>query len=85
MSLLRARCPDCRTLTAVAVDDRYATWDAWANQYWPADYLIDRSGDVRDAHFGVTNSPFASSGVPANALRRGGRRYRSQSPSVMLD
>ncbi|HEY3766426.1 MAG TPA: cytochrome c biogenesis protein DipZ [Gaiellales bacterium] len=36
----------------VAVDDNYATWDAWANQYWPADYLIDRNGDVRDAHFG---------------------------------
>jgi cytochrome c biogenesis protein CcdA/thiol-disulfide isomerase/thioredoxin len=36
----------------VAVDDRYATWNAWANQYWPADYLIDRTGDVRDAHFG---------------------------------
>ena len=34
MSLLRARCPDCRTLTAVAVDDRYEchscgrTWGA---------------------------------------------------------
>jgi cytochrome c biogenesis protein CcdA/thiol-disulfide isomerase/thioredoxin len=36
----------------VAVDDAYGTWDAWANQYWPADYLIDRKGDVRDAHFG---------------------------------
>ncbi len=36
----------------VAVDDKYGTWDAWANQYWPADYLIDRNGDVRDAHFG---------------------------------
>jgi cytochrome c biogenesis protein CcdA/thiol-disulfide isomerase/thioredoxin len=36
----------------VAVDDRYATWNAWANQYWPADYLIDRNGDVREAHFG---------------------------------
>jgi cytochrome c biogenesis protein CcdA/thiol-disulfide isomerase/thioredoxin len=36
----------------VAVDDSYGTWNAWANQYWPADYLIDRNGDVRDAHFG---------------------------------
>jgi cytochrome c biogenesis protein CcdA/thiol-disulfide isomerase/thioredoxin len=36
----------------VAVDDDYATWDAWGNQYWPADYLIDRTGHVRDAHFG---------------------------------
>jgi len=36
----------------VAVDDNYGTWNAWGNQYWPADYLIDRNGDVRDAHFG---------------------------------
>ena len=36
----------------VAVDDGYKTWNAWANQYWPADYLIDRKGHVRDAHFG---------------------------------
>ena len=36
----------------VAVDNGYRTWNAWANQYWPADYLIDRNGHVRDAHFG---------------------------------
>ena len=36
----------------VAVDDAYGTWNAYGNQYWPADYLIDRNGDVRDAHFG---------------------------------
>jgi cytochrome c biogenesis protein CcdA/thiol-disulfide isomerase/thioredoxin len=36
----------------VAVDNGYKTWNAWANQYWPADYLIDRTGHVRDAHFG---------------------------------
>jgi thiol-disulfide isomerase/thioredoxin len=36
----------------VAVDDDYGTWNAWSNQYWPADYLIDRRGHVRSAHFG---------------------------------
>jgi cytochrome c biogenesis protein CcdA/thiol-disulfide isomerase/thioredoxin len=36
----------------IAVDNGYKTWNAWANQYWPADYLIDRNGHVRDAHFG---------------------------------
>jgi cytochrome c biogenesis protein CcdA/thiol-disulfide isomerase/thioredoxin len=36
----------------VAVDNNYGTWDAYANQYWPADYLIDRSGEVREVHFG---------------------------------
>ena len=36
----------------VAIDNAYGTWDAWGNQYWPADYLIDRNGHVREAHFG---------------------------------
>ncbi|HEY2266421.1 MAG TPA: cytochrome c biogenesis protein DipZ [Streptosporangiaceae bacterium] len=36
----------------VAVDDNYGTWNAYSNQYWPADYLIDASGNVRSVHFG---------------------------------
>ena len=36
----------------VAQDNDYGTWDAWANQYWPAKYLIDARGQVRYAHFG---------------------------------
>jgi thiol-disulfide isomerase/thioredoxin len=36
----------------VAVDDNYKTWDAYDNEYWPADYLIDSKGVVRHIHFG---------------------------------
>ncbi|HYK31989.1 MAG TPA: cytochrome c biogenesis protein DipZ [Streptosporangiaceae bacterium] len=36
----------------VAIDDNYGTWDAYNNEYWPADYLIDAAGDVRHIHFG---------------------------------
>ncbi len=36
----------------VALDGDYGTWNAWSNQYWPAEYLIDRNGHVRHAHFG---------------------------------
>jgi thiol-disulfide isomerase/thioredoxin len=36
----------------VAQDNALATWDAWGNQYWPAEYLIDARGQVREAHFG---------------------------------
>src|SRR5205823_9558730 len=28
----------------VAIDDGYHTWDAYQNNAWPADYLIDRNG-----------------------------------------
>ncbi len=28
----------------VAVDDNLATWDAYNNEYWPAEYLIDPDG-----------------------------------------
>ncbi len=36
----------------VAVDDTYKTWEAYANEYWPAEYLIDRDGVVRHTQFG---------------------------------
>ncbi len=36
----------------VAIDDKDATWDAYDNEYWPADYLIDAEGDVRHVTFG---------------------------------
>jgi len=36
----------------VVQDNNYKTWDNYANEYWPAEYLIDRSGHVRHTHFG---------------------------------
>src|ERR1700722_16443755 len=36
----------------VAVDDNLATWDAYNNEYWPAEYLIDPTGIVRAYDFG---------------------------------
>ena len=36
----------------VAVDSNYATWDAYNNEYWPADYLIDPTGQVRVYDYG---------------------------------
>ena len=36
----------------VVQDNDRGTWDAFANQYWPAKYLIDADGHVRYAHFG---------------------------------
>jgi cytochrome c biogenesis protein CcdA/thiol-disulfide isomerase/thioredoxin len=36
----------------VMQDNRYKTWDNYANQYWPAEYLIDKQGHVRHTNFG---------------------------------
>ena len=36
----------------VVQDNRYGTWNAWENQYWPAEYLIDAKGQVRHYQFG---------------------------------
>jgi cytochrome c biogenesis protein CcdA/thiol-disulfide isomerase/thioredoxin len=36
----------------VAQDNRYGTWNAYGNQYWPAEYLIDARGHVRHTNFG---------------------------------
>jgi cytochrome c biogenesis protein CcdA/thiol-disulfide isomerase/thioredoxin len=39
----------------VVQDNRYGTWDAYQNQYWPAEYYIDARGEVRHTKFGEGN------------------------------
>lgn len=36
----------------VAQDNDYRTWQAYQNNYWPAEYLIDAQGHIRRTHFG---------------------------------
>jgi thiol-disulfide isomerase/thioredoxin len=36
----------------VALDNDYAIWRAFDNNYWPALYFVDRDGVIRDRHFG---------------------------------
>ena len=36
----------------VAIDNDYAIWRAFDNQYWPAHYFIDANGRIRGHHFG---------------------------------
>jgi cytochrome c biogenesis protein CcdA/thiol-disulfide isomerase/thioredoxin len=36
----------------VVQDNDYETWNAFGNQFWPAKYLIDATGEVRYTHFG---------------------------------
>jgi thiol-disulfide isomerase/thioredoxin len=36
----------------VVQDNEFGTWNAYANQYWPAEYFVDASGRIRYSHFG---------------------------------
>ncbi len=36
----------------VALDNNYAIWQGFNNQYWPAHYFIDSAGRIRAHHFG---------------------------------
>ena len=36
----------------VALDNDYAIWKAFNNQFWPAHYFIDAKGQIRGHHFG---------------------------------
>ncbi|RQS04159.1 cytochrome c biogenesis protein DipZ [Burkholderia sp. Bp9002] len=36
----------------VAIDNNYAIWRAFGNEYWPAHYFVDAQGRIRRHHFG---------------------------------
>jgi cytochrome c biogenesis protein CcdA/thiol-disulfide isomerase/thioredoxin len=64
----------------VVQDNRFKTWDNYANQYWPAEYLIDRAGRVRHTHFGEGEYPQTESLI-RRLLSVKGKRAR-QFPDV---
>jgi cytochrome c biogenesis protein CcdA/thiol-disulfide isomerase/thioredoxin len=39
----------------VAIDNNYAIWRGFNNEYWPAHYFIDADGRIRSHHFGEGN------------------------------
>ena len=43
---------DLKVEYPVAIDNAYAIWRAFGNQYWPAHYFIDAEGRIRHHHFG---------------------------------
>jgi thiol-disulfide isomerase/thioredoxin len=59
----------------VALDDNMKIWNAFGNQYWPADYVADRNGHERYSHFGegdystIENVVRALLGVPPTSPR----------------
>ena len=52
LSNVRNATHDLNVTWPVALDNSYGTWNAYANEYWPAEYLVDRTGHIRHFHFG---------------------------------
>ncbi|MGN6651082.1 redoxin family protein [Trinickia sp.] len=51
-SALQAAMKQFGVIWPVAVDNESRIWNAYGNRYWPALYLIDRSGHVVYRHYG---------------------------------
>jgi thiol-disulfide isomerase/thioredoxin len=49
---VRTAISDLKIGYPVAIDNDYAIWRAFNNQYWPAHYFIDAEGRIRHHHFG---------------------------------
>jgi len=76
---------DLKITYPVAVDNNYAIWGAFSNNYWPADYFIDAQGKIRGHAFGegdydrserliqtlLTQAGFA--GVPTDLVTANGK------------
>jgi cytochrome c biogenesis protein CcdA/thiol-disulfide isomerase/thioredoxin len=58
----------------VVQDNNLDTWNAWANQYWPADYLIDATGHVRYAAFGEGDYTTTEAAIRALLTQAGAKR-----------
>ncbi|NOS68086.1 MAG: redoxin domain-containing protein [Candidatus Peribacteraceae bacterium] len=80
-----------------AQDNDFGTWNAFANRYWPAKYLIDADGYIRYTHFGeggyeetdlAIQSLLKEIGATAKGPMIGGdqqpQEYRDRSPETYL-
>lgn len=49
---VRRAAQDLKITYPVAIDNDFAIWRAFFNEYWPAHYFIDTQGRIRHHHFG---------------------------------
>jgi hypothetical protein len=57
----------------VVQDNAYGTWNAYQNEYWPAEYLIDAAGHVRHTQFGEGDYTQSEGAVRSLLLEAGAR------------
>jgi cytochrome c biogenesis protein CcdA/thiol-disulfide isomerase/thioredoxin len=74
----------------IVQDNHYGTWNAYGNQYWPAEYLIDARGQVRHTQFGEGDYKQSEAAVRELLYMAGARRLprpmtaKAEVPSAQL-
>jgi cytochrome c biogenesis protein CcdA/thiol-disulfide isomerase/thioredoxin len=68
----------------VVQDNEMGTWNAYGNQYWPADYLIDAHGQVRYATFGEGDYAQTETAIRALLAEAGGQVGGRSSPQGVV-
>ncbi|HUH81592.1 MAG TPA: cytochrome c biogenesis protein DipZ [Solirubrobacteraceae bacterium] len=69
----------------VVQDNEMGTWNAYGNEYWPADYLIDAHGQVRYASFGEGDYDKTETAIRALLAAAGARvGARSHATGVIV-
>lgn len=68
----------------VVQDNNLATWDAFHNAFWPADYLIDSRGHIRYIHFGEGDYE-ASERAVRSLLAEAGRERLGSMTDVQVE
>ncbi|MFA6039844.1 MAG: redoxin family protein [Candidatus Peribacteraceae bacterium] len=70
-----------RVTWPVAQDNAYGTWQAFANHYWPAKYLIDAEGYIRSLHTGEGGYQQTENEI-CSLLEEAGVPLRDRPPAV---
>jgi cytochrome c biogenesis protein CcdA/thiol-disulfide isomerase/thioredoxin len=68
----------------VAQDNDYKTWNAYKNQYWPAHYLIDTTGQIREVHFGEGSYDETEHSIQ-KLLEEAGKKTQTDTVKVSAD
>ncbi len=70
----------------VALDNQLSTWVNFNNRYWPAHYLIDRSGRVVYTHFGEGDYDVTENNIRyLLGLQGQGAAVQAEAPSYLSD
>jgi cytochrome c biogenesis protein CcdA/thiol-disulfide isomerase/thioredoxin len=68
----------------VVQDNNMGTWNAYGNEYWPADYLIDAKGHVRYATFGEGDYDKTETAIRALLAEAGARVGGKSRPTGVI-